>query len=140
MIVLRGFGCATGSAVQITTLLVGKLLFAGFEAQVVVSMDQAVPGRRAPLSFRAGLREGIAHRGQLIGHRAGGGLIDLGVREIELGDLEELYRDGAARWPGIAGAAATGDPEPPEQDDEHKDRGTRHPTVFGSAPVRVKEV
>jgi hypothetical protein len=132
--VLRSLGRATRGAVQIATLLVGKLLLAGLKAYVVVSMDQARPGRRAPFSVRAGLRERVAHRRQLIGHRPGGGFVHLDVREVEPRDLEELRRDGAARRGGVACAAVAGDKE------QQADRGADHLPVVGSALVRVKAV
>jgi hypothetical protein len=144
MILLRRSGVATGRAVQITTLLVGQLLLARLDGPVVVSTDQTLAGRLAPLSIRAGLGERVADRRQLIGDGARRGFIDPGAGEIVLGDLVEAGRDGAARGRRISAAAA---PEPGEagdasdaSDERHEDRGTSHPAVFVSALVRVKEV
>jgi len=133
MLVLRGIECATRSAIQVAPLTVGELLLAGLESDVVVSTDQTFSGFGAPLSVRAGLREGVAHRGQLIGHRARGRVIGLGAGELVLRDLDELRRDGAARGRGIAATASAGD-------EQHEERDPDHPTVFGSAVVRVKDV
>ena len=78
-------------------LLVGELLLAGLKVSMVVSMDEARTGRRAPLSFGASVSERVTHRRQLIVDCARGGFIDAGGREIMLGDLDELRRRGAAR-------------------------------------------
>jgi len=122
-------------------LLVGQLLFAGLDARMVVRTDEAPPRRRAPRAVRAGLGERIPHRGQLIGHRTSGGLVDLGVLEIVLRDLEKPRRNGAAGWRGVAGPAATGAGEYREDHgEEPNERGASHPTVFDSAPVHVKAV
>ena len=132
MLVLRG-QCATRSAVEVATLTVGELLLAGLEADVVVSTDQTFSGLGAPFSVRAGLRERVAHRRQLIGDRALGRVIGPGAGELVLRDVDELRRHGAARGRGVAAGAPAGD-------EQHHDRDPDHPTVFGSAAVRVKDV
>jgi len=136
MIGLRRLGCATGSAVQITALLVGELLLAGLKVSMVVSMDQAGSGRRAPLSCGASVRERVAHGRQLIVDRARGCFIDARGREIVLRDIDEARRRGAARRRGVFRRATAAE----ASDEQHQERATNHPTVFGSAVVCVKAV
>ncbi len=113
MILLRGAGYATGCSVKITALLVGELLFAALEPDVVRGMDQAGPDRGRPVPLGTRMGERIAHRGQLIGDRARERVVELGVSEIVPGEVEESRRDRAARWRGVArGASATDAPEP----------------------------
>src|SRR3954470_10352363 len=111
MVELRSLGVATGCAVQITALFVGELSLARLEPHMVVSTDQTVSDRLAPFSFAARLSKRVTDRRQLIGDRARGGFIELGAREIELRDLEELRSDLAARRHRATAAPATGGAE-----------------------------
>jgi len=131
--VLRGLGCSTGSAVEITALLVGELLLAGLEPDAVVSMDQTVSGRRAPLPAGTGVSERVAQRRELVEHHARGDFIDLGVGEIGAREVDEPGGHGAAGWRCITSTAPAGD-------ERKEDREANHATVFDSAVARVKEV
>ena len=119
----HGVGLATGkTAVQITALLVGQLLLAGFKPGMVVSTDQAPAARFAPLSFVARLRQGVSHRGELRVHRTRAGFIDLGCDEIVLRELEESHRDHATRRRWIAARAVTRGEQAGDEDGDHEGR------------------
>src|SRR5262249_26240250 len=136
MILLRGLRSVTGSAVQITTLLVGKLLLARLEPRMVARLNQASPDRRCPLALGARLHQRVSHRRQLIAHGPRHRLVDLGVGEVVLGDLEEPRSHAAAPRCGIAGAGPAGG----RDDEDHECRMAYHPRVFASARARVKPV
>jgi hypothetical protein len=96
------------------------------------------------VAVRAGLRQRVAQRGQLVGDVAPRGVVELGLVEIVARDVEEPRGDRAARRRIVAGAAA-GEPGRDAGGENDRDRTddearANQPRVFGSARVRVKEV
>ena len=111
-----------GSLIERLALIIGELLLAGLKRCVICSAGHARAHRTGPRTVAACVRELIAHRGELIEHRAPCVVVDGGMVEIGFREREELTRDRTARRAIRFGVARRG------EQDQYDD--TAHADVF----------
>jgi hypothetical protein len=86
-----------GGLIEGLALIIGELLLAGLKRCVIGSVGHASSHRTGPRAVATRVRELIAHRGELIEHRAPRVVVDGGTVEIGFREREELTRNRTAR-------------------------------------------
>ena len=141
----RRSGSAAVRAVQITALIIGKLLLARLEADVVAGGHQAAADGRAPPSVGARLNQRVSHRGQLVLDRAprrgvdrGGGfpMTPLWGPDRQSRSIHPPARRVARLDPSPSIAGSPPEVGPRDIQEPRSDRAARRRRVAGRAVAR----